>query len=509
MSIRSFSRADITQRLFNRPLAVLPATAAIVLGVVGPRFDVSQLLMHAGGEVLPLSDLEARAATARSEIEAKRTSADVLPATTTADWRMDVQDGVAHINVRGELLAENGGGVNPSSGFTGYDAVLSAWKIAQRDTGVKGIICDISSPGGEVADLMELCAQMMADRGKKPSRAIIRGVGASAAYAIAACCDEITVQDLGYAGSVGVITMHADFSAQLEQTGVKVTLITAGAHKADGNPFEALPDDVRAEIQADIDVAYSRFVTHVATARGLSEEAVRATEARIYRGEEAVKVGLVDKVMGWADSQAEFVAVVNGRQPATTQRGRKSGARASMETNLDPANVLAAAQGLAGISALTVVGTEQQATAIGAALTAIGCSIAVTAVATAPEATGDVAAARAQANEAATAAERTRVLGLAALCPETNMSAGFKAAVESGGTIGDFAIGLAQAAKTRGASMSDLRDSAVSADQLPEQRASTATTDPSKVKTAAEQSKGILSLAAAAGHAGLAHLKRA
>jgi hypothetical protein len=303
--------------------------------------------------------------------------------------------------------------------------------------------------------------------------------------------------------------MHTDFSGQLEQTGVKVTLITAGAHKADGNPFEALPDDVRAEIQADIDVAYSRFVAHVATARGLSEDAVRATEARIYRGEEAVKVGLVDKVMSWSDSQAEFVAIVNGRQPANTQRGRKSGARASMETNMDPAIVLAAAQGLTGITALTVVGTPQQATAIGAALTAIGCSIDVTAVAAAPEATGDVAAARTQANETATAAERTRVLNLASLCPETNMSAGFKTAVESGTSMGDFAVGLAQAAKTRGASMADLRDSAVAADQLPEQRASTATADPSKVKTSAETAKGILGLAATANHPGLAHLKRA
>lgn len=54
MSFRSFSRAGITRRLFNTPLAVLPSTAAIVLGAVGPRFDVSQLLMHAGGEQLDI-----------------------------------------------------------------------------------------------------------------------------------------------------------------------------------------------------------------------------------------------------------------------------------------------------------------------------------------------------------------------------------------------------------------------------------------------------------------------
>lgn len=109
---------------------------------------------------------------------------------------------------------------------------------------------------------------------------------------------------------------------------------------------------------------------------------------------------------------------------------------------------------------------------------------------------------------AATAAERARILALADLCPSSVFASPLRKAIESGQEAGAFAIGLAKAAKTRGASMDDLRDSAVSAEQLPEQRASTATTDPSKVKTAAEQSKAILGLAAAANHPGLAHLKR-
>lgn len=500
MSIRSFSRADMTRRLFNTPLAVLPSTAAIVLGVVGPRFDVSQLLMHAGGEQRDIGELVALATTERAKIDAKRTSAEAFPASGTADWRMDVQDGVAHINVRGELVAENGGGVNPSSGFTGYDAVLAAWTIAQRDSSVKGIIADINSPGGEVTDLMELVAQMMADRGKKPTRAIIRGVGASAAYAIAACCDEITVQDLGYAGSVGVITMHADFSGQLEQAGVKVTLIHAGAHKADGNPFEALPDDVRASIQTDIDHAYGRFVAHVAAARGMTEDAVRATEARVYRGEEAVKAGLADKVMGWADSQAEFVAAVNGRQPATSQRQTRSkGSRASMETAMpgEPDTTQAAATLVtAGISALTIVGSAAHASALASALAAGGLGdIAVNAVEQ-PEANAAAGSAD---------AERTRILALTDLCPETTMSASLRTAIEGNTSAGDFAIGLAQAAKSRGASVADLKAGAVQPDQVP------ATANPSastgKPKTGAQQATGILALAQRAGHAAVGHLK--
>ncbi|MBW6524428.1 S49 family peptidase [Sphingomonas sp. RHCKR47] len=487
MSFRSFSRAGITRRMFNTPLAVLPSTAAIVLGVVGPRFDVSQLLMHAGGEQLDIGELEARAAATRAGIDARR-GADERHANLNATDVLDVHDGVAHINVRGELVAENGGGVSPSSGFTGYDAVAAAWGFAQRDPAVRGIVADIDSPGGEVTDLMELCARMMADRGNKPSRAIIRGVGASAAYAIASCCDEITVQDLGYAGSIGVITMHADFSGQLEQAGVKVTLIHAGAHKADGNPFEALPDAVRASIQTDIDHAYGRFVDHVATARGMSADAVRATEARVYRGQEAVNAGLADKVMGWADSLNEFVATVNGRAaPASTPRKAKTAARASQE---NPSMTI-----LAGISALTIVGSTAHAAEIQTALVAAGAAdgLVVTAVDAAPVA------------DASAEDERGRIMALVDLCPETTVSASLTTAIESGQAAGDFAIGLAQAAKGRGGSMEQLRAGSVQPDQLP---AGGKPDAKSGVKAPTGQARGaaIVARAAALGHKAVAHL---
>lgn len=490
MSFRSFSRANITRRLFNAPLAVLPSTAAIVLGVVGPRFDVSQLLMHAGGEQLDIGQLEIRAADAAAKIDAKRTSAEAYPNAGASDWRMDVQEGVAHINVRGELVAENGGGVNPSSGFTGYDAVGAAWAIAQRDEAVKGIIVDIDSPGGEVTDLFELCAKMMADRGRKPTRAIIRGVGASAAYAIASCCDEITVQDLGYAGSIGVITMHADFSGQLEQAGIKVTLIHAGAHKADGNPFEALPEDVRASIQTDIDHAYGRFVDHVADARGIDADKVRATEARIYRGDEAVKAGLADKVMGWADSQAEFVATVNGRRsPAKSQRKARTAARASLETSMSIENDASAA--LAGITTLTILGSAETATALSAAFAAAGVeNIDVTAVA------------KNEPADASAADEQTRILALADLCPETTISASLKTAIEANTSAGDFAIALTKEAKARGASMTDLRGGAVQPTELPAPKAQ----QPGEKPKGQARGAAIVARAASLGHSAAKHL---
>ena len=100
----------------------------------------------------------------------------------------------------------------------------------------------------------------------------------------------------GEVGSVGVVAVHIDESGADAMAGLNWTLIHAGARKTDGNPHEPLSPRARADMQADVDALYDELVAVVAANRGISTEAVRATEAAIYRGEKAVRAGLVDRV---------------------------------------------------------------------------------------------------------------------------------------------------------------------------------------------------------------------
>lgn len=437
MSRRAYSRAAIIQRLFNAPLQVLPDTASIVLGAIGSRFDIGQLFVAAESRAIPIGELEERAAETRVEISA-RAGVDQIAPTVPAVNLMRVINGVAHVEIRGELVAENG--IGPESGFTGYDGIRAQVLAADGDDSVKGILVDIDSPGGEVAGLYELAKVLMERRGTKPMRSVIRGVGASAAYAIACCADEITLNPLGIAGSIGTIAMHADFSGQLEQDGIKVTLIMAGAHKADGNPFEPLPKDVRDRIAAMVNMANDQFIAHVADARGMPEAAVRGQEAQIYRGEEAVAAGLVDKVMSWADSIDEFVAQVNGNGPSPAAGGEVEdeggaappapGARSKQETEMPDPNPAPAAD--------------------------------------APEFTQTTQDAAVQ---SAVTAERERFAALAELDAESSLSDSLTAAISAGTSAGDFAIALARASRQREAgALADARSDAARADELPQPR---------------------------------------
>ncbi|MBA3055118.1 MAG: S49 family peptidase [Sphingomonadales bacterium] len=433
MANRAYSRAGIIGRLFNQPLAVMPQTAAIVLGAIGQRFDVQQLFVSTEGRTLQLSELEQMAADKRIEISA-RANVDRRAKQQPAERLMPVINGVAHVAVRGETVAENG--IGPMSGFTGYDGIVASVQSADADPTVRGILLDIDSPGGEVSGMMEAAQILMARRGTKPMRAMIRGVGASAAYCIACCADEITLHELGLAGSIGCISMHADFSASLEQDGIKVTLFASGANKADGNPFEPLPADVIERVQAMVDTSAGKFFDHVATARGLNAAEVRGLEARVFMGEEAVTAGLVDKIMGWQDSMDEFEAAVNGpgNRPAATA---PSGARSAKGNGMS--------------TVATAPAAEQQPENLQASIEAA-------------RAEGHAAGLAAGA-----AAERERFEQLATLDGSSTISAALTEAITSGASVADFALAQARAKKDKlGAAAEALKTEAIAGGDLPE-----------------------------------------
>lgn len=215
-----------------------------------------------------------------------------------------VKDGILQIPVKGVLLHDFP--FQFGSWATGYDYIWKAFERGLADGSVKGIALVIDSPGGEVAGNFDLVDKMFAKRGTKPVRAYAMESAYSAAYSIASVGDTITVSRTGGVGSIGVVTAHMDLSGMMEQRGAKVTFIFAGKHKVDGNPYAPLLDDVQLRIQQRIDELYGVFVSTVARNRGMSEEAVRETEALTFTASQATSNGLADEIGSLEDAMAAF-----------------------------------------------------------------------------------------------------------------------------------------------------------------------------------------------------------
>lgn len=232
------------------------------------------------------------------------------------DWRSAyrpyvVRDGVLLIPVKGVLL--NNFPWNIGAWATGYEYIWRAFDRGQRDPEVKGVALVCDTPGGMVAGNFELVDRMHAYPGRKPLAGFAHESAYSAGYSIISVSDpgRVTVSRTGGVGSIGVVTTHVDVSKMYDDIGVKFTFIHAGKHKVDGNPYEALPDDVKARIQARIDDIHSIFVTTVSRNRGLDEQAVRDTEALTFGAHDALSHGLADRIGPFDDALADFSASLN------------------------------------------------------------------------------------------------------------------------------------------------------------------------------------------------------
>lgn len=287
----------VIRAILARPWAIDPESLAwaAVLDV---------LSLRAAGDTLSDQEIEARIAAASNGPRtggAKSRNVAVLPV-------------YGPILPRGNMLAR-------SSGGTSAETIRDDFRVALADPDVDGIVFDVDSPGGVVEGIGELADEIRAARGQKPMAAVANHLSASAAYWAMAGVDELVATPSASVGSIGVFTAHQDVSAAMEQKGIRTTLISAGKYKVEGNEFEALGDEAREAIQADVTAWYDTMVHSIARSRGVGVDVVRETygEGRTLRAKRALDRGMVDRI----DSLENTI-----RRVARGAVGSSTGARA-------------------------------------------------------------------------------------------------------------------------------------------------------------------------------------
>jgi signal peptide peptidase SppA len=262
----------IAARLFNTPLLIHRAKLDAILAALGPRVGWPMLQ---GAALMP------------------------APQTTPTTK----QDGIAVIPIHGTLV-RRALALEAASGLISYQAIDRQIQQAMADSRVAGIVLDIDSPGGEAGGVFELADSIRSAARNKPIWAVANDQAFSAAYALVAAADEVFITRTGGVGSIGVIALHADQSRRDDQEGLVFNAIYAGSHKNDFSPHTPLSDDARDLLQTEVNRLYGMFTESVAVHRDLQVDEVRATEARLYFGGDAVAAGLADRVGTLGDAIA-------------------------------------------------------------------------------------------------------------------------------------------------------------------------------------------------------------
>lgn len=219
---------------------------------------------------------------------------------------LSVCNGVAVLDIVGPLVFKM------SWWGSSYDMMSEQLHRLESREDVKALMLNIHSPGGEVAGCFDLVDQIFALRESMPVVAVSSDTACSAAYAIASAASEHAVSQTARVGSIGVLMAHRDISGMLDENGVTVTEIFAGQNKTLGTPYKQLSASDRVKLQESVNATYDLFVGKVSRNREkLSEDAIRETEAAVFRAEDAIEVGLADRIASGRDILQELQEVVS------------------------------------------------------------------------------------------------------------------------------------------------------------------------------------------------------
>lgn len=270
----------ILTEFYRQPWAVHPDTLIAMTAV-----------LHRWASGVRFSDEEIRSAVG----DAPQTARDRMQRESAAGGDMIAVLPIFGImGHRARLVQDMSSGVGTST-----ELVQRAFGQAVKDSNVAAIVLDIDSPGGSAFGVDELASDIFAARGTKPIIASVNSMAASAAYWVASAADEIVITPGGMGGSIGVWTAHEDWSKYLDNEGVKVTIVSAGKYKVEGNPYGPLDEAARGAIQDTVDKYYDMFVR--AVARNRKAETLKSVregygEGRVLLAQDAIKQNLADRI---------------------------------------------------------------------------------------------------------------------------------------------------------------------------------------------------------------------
>ena len=190
-------------------------------------------------------------------------------------------------------------------GVAGSDTIVKNIRKAIKDDSVKALVLRVNSPGGGVY-ASELITNSL-NEFKETGRPIVSSMGdiaASGGVWVTTLSDEIWAKNETLTGSIGVYGLIQTLENLYDWAGVQVDGVSL-TNAADWDQRSSMPDNVTNAIQKSVDGIYDEFVNKVANNREMRYEEVHAVaKGRIWSGEKALQLGLVDKIGGLEDALA-------------------------------------------------------------------------------------------------------------------------------------------------------------------------------------------------------------
>jgi len=206
---------------------------------------------------------------------------------------------IAVIYAVGEIKSGKG-----DNTILGSDEISEAIRQARKDKDIKAIVLRVNSPGGSALASDVIWREVKLAREEKPVIVSMGDVAASGGYYISCAADKIYAQVNTITGSIGVFGVIPNIGPMLkDKLGITFDRASTNLHST-LSMTKKLSDDEYKIIQQSVDEIYDDFITKVAEGRdGLKKEEVdKIGQGRVWSGEDALHLGLIDEIGGINDA---------------------------------------------------------------------------------------------------------------------------------------------------------------------------------------------------------------
>jgi protease IV len=207
---------------------------------------------------------------------------------------------IAVINAAG-VITSGTSGFDPVNGaVVGADSLVKYIREARADRSVRAIVLRVDSPGGSSTASDVIWRELSISRdNNRPVIVSMSDLAASGGYYIALGGDAIVAQPGTLTGSIGVYTGKFVTSGSLDKLGANLESTSHGRHAEMYSPDRRFTPEERKKVQESMQLVYDQFIERTAAARHMPPEKVdEVAQGRVWTGEQARQIGLVDEIGG-------------------------------------------------------------------------------------------------------------------------------------------------------------------------------------------------------------------
>jgi len=226
---------------------------------------------------------------------------DYAEKVATSNIDLTSNDVIAVIYAQGEI-GSGEGDVNE----IGEGSMRRSLQEARKNKNVKAIVLRINSPGGNALTSELIWREIELTKKVKPVVVSMGDYAASGGYYIACNANKIYAEANTITGSIGVFGILPNFTEAVKKLGINVEQVKTNPNASEYSPFQPLDANYRGFAQEGVEKIYGVFVKRVADGRKLTTTQVDAIgQGRVWSGQDALKIGLVDKIGGMDEAIQE------------------------------------------------------------------------------------------------------------------------------------------------------------------------------------------------------------